>query len=107
VNDLTAITVNISNPAVMEDKEKSDLTSVAYRGSKLPSVPEDLVFTGAMYLDCGKRLWVLQAQDVWFRPMMSSVSQGYFVDILRIRKDGILSWYRHTGTVHATILCGR
>jgi len=36
-----------------------------------------------------------------------TVSQGYFVNLLRVRKSGILSRHRHTGPVHATVLRGR
>ena len=48
-----------------------------------------------------------QSEDVWFRPLLFSVSQGYFVNILRVRKSGILSRHRHAGPVHATVLRGR
>lgn len=37
----------------------------------------------------------------------TTVSQGYFVNLLRVRKSGILSRHRHTGPVHATVLRGR
>jgi hypothetical protein len=87
--------------------EKGDGTTEAYRGPKLPNVPEDLVVTGVLDLECDERLWVPQAKDVWFRPLCFNVSQGYFVNILRVRKSGILSRHRHTGPVHATVLRGR
>lgn len=91
----------------MTTREKGDLSAQPYRGDKLPSVPEDLVVTNALELDCDERLWVPQAKDVWFRPLCFNVSQGYFVNILRVRKSGILSRHRHTGPVHATVLRGR
>lgn len=46
-------------------------------------------------------------QDVWFRPLVFSVSHGYFVNLLRVRKSGILSRHRHTGPVQATTLKGK
>lgn len=58
-------------------------------------------------LDCDERFWVPQSKDVWFRPLLFSVSQGYFVNILKVRKSGILSRHRHAGPVHATVLRGR
>jgi 2,4'-dihydroxyacetophenone dioxygenase len=88
-------------------KEKGDNMATAYRGPKLPSVSEDIVVTDALNLQCDERLWVPQAPDVWFRPLCFNVSQGYFVNILRVRKNGILSRHRHTGPVHATVLRGR
>lgn len=38
---------------------------------------------------------------------MFHVSLGYSVNILRVRKSGILSRHRHAGPVHAAILRGR
>jgi len=50
---------------------------------------------------------VPQSKDVSFRPLILSASQGYFVNILRVRKSGILSRHRHAGPVHAITLKGR
>lgn len=36
-----------------------------------------------------------------------SVSHGYFVNLLRVRRSGTLSRHRHTGTVQATTIRGR
>lgn len=84
-----------------------DEAAVPYRGAPLPNVLEDLVQPGIMDLDCDERLWVPQSPGVWFRPICLSVSQGYFVNILRVRKSGILSRHRHAGPVHAIVLKGR
>lgn len=89
------------------EMEKGDQSTLAYRDPKLPNVAEDLVVLNVLDLGCDERLWVPQAPDVWFRPLCFNVSQGYFVNILRVRKSGILSRHRHTGPVHATILRGR
>jgi len=84
--------------------------AIAYRGERLPNVADDLIvpnilkFGDAMHDD--EKYWVPQAPGVWFRPMMFSVSQGYFVNLLRVRRSGILSRHRHTGPVHATTLKG-
>ncbi|KAI0141260.1 RmlC-like cupin domain-containing protein [Xylariaceae sp. FL1272] len=48
-----------------------------------------------------EKLWVPQAPNISFRPLIFSVSQGYFVNLLRVRRSGILSRHRHTGPVHA------
>jgi 2,4'-dihydroxyacetophenone dioxygenase len=70
------------------------------------TVPE-LVISDALDLACDERLWVPQAPDVSFRPLLLSVSQGYFVNLLRVRKTGLLSRHRHVAPVHAFPLKGR
>lgn len=77
-----------------------------YLGAPLYGVPEDLVVPGALDLDCDERLWVPQADGVWFRPLSFSTS-GSFVNLLRVRKAGVLSRHRHAGPVHAFVLRGR
>lgn len=57
--------------------------------------------------DADERLWVPQASDVSFRPLLLLMSQGHFVNLLRVRKTGILSRHRHAGPVHAMTLKGR
>jgi 2,4'-dihydroxyacetophenone dioxygenase len=82
--------------------------AVPYRGPKLFGVADDLVVAGALSIDDDdERLWVPQAPDVAFRPLLMSVSGGYFVNILRVRRSGILSRHRHPGPVHAMTLRGR
>ena len=88
-------------------KIDSGREALAYRGPPLPNVPEDLVVNDVLTLDCDEQLWVPQSDQVWFRPLLFSVSQGYFVNLLRVRKSGILSRHRHAGPVHATVLKGR
>ncbi len=54
-----------------------------------------------------ERLWVPQAPQVWFRPLCLNRSQGYWVNLLRVRKSGVLSRHRHPCAVHALVLKGR
>ncbi len=70
-----------------------------------PFAVPDLLVPNALAED--EREWVLQAPNVWFRPLMFNVTQGYFVNILRVRKTGVLSRHRHSGPVHAYVLKGR
>jgi hypothetical protein len=51
--------------------------------------------------------WVRQGDDVWFLPLTFGVTQGYYVNLLRVRKAGVLSCHRHLGAVHAHVLRGR
>jgi 2,4'-dihydroxyacetophenone dioxygenase len=82
--------------------------AVPYRGRQLPGVVENFVQLGALDLDgADERLWVPQAPNVSFRPLLLSVSHGYFVNLLRVRRSGILSRHRHPGPVHAFTLRGR
>ncbi|KAH6950931.1 RmlC-like cupin domain-containing protein [Fusarium avenaceum] len=80
---------------------------IAYQGPPLPNVADDLVVHNVVQLNFEEKLWVPQTKDVWFRPLLFNVSQGYFVNLLRVRKSGILSRHRHAGPVHATVLKGR
>jgi 2,4'-dihydroxyacetophenone dioxygenase len=48
-----------------------------------------------------------QAPGVSFRPLLFNTSHGYFVNILRVKRSGILSRHQHTGPVIAVTLRGR
>jgi 2,4'-dihydroxyacetophenone dioxygenase len=54
-----------------------------------------------------ERLWVPQGESIWFRPLCLSVSMGYWVNLLRVRKSGVLTRHRHPGPVHAYVIRGR
>lgn len=92
---------------VTSDDGTRNHEAVPYRGEQPFGMIDDLVVTGALDLADDKRFWVPQSEDVMFKPLVLSVSQGYFVNVLRVRKNGILSRHRHTGPVHATVLKGR
>lgn len=97
---MTATDATRSNP------ERDE--AIPYRGQPLPGVAQNFVQLGALDLDgADERLWVPQAPNVSFRPLLLSVSQGYFVNLLRVRRSGILSRHRHPGPVHAFTLRGR
>ncbi len=53
------------------------------------------------------RIWVPQAPNVWFRPLCLSASQGYWVNLLKVTRAGVLSRHRHTNPVHGYVLKGR
>jgi 2,4'-dihydroxyacetophenone dioxygenase len=89
--------------------EQDDSTSalVPFRGPQPAGMVADLVVPGALELDEDEHLWVPQSPGVAFRPLLLSVSQGYFVNLLRVRRNGVLSRHRHAGPVHAFTLRGR
>jgi len=80
---------------------------VAYERAQPFGMLADVFLPDAMELDAPGALWVPQAEGVWFRPLILNVSQGYYVNLLRVRKSGILSRHRHSGPVHAFVLRGR
>jgi len=59
-----------------------------------PAIPED------------ERLWVPQQENVWFRPLCLCASRGYWMNLLRVRKSGVLSRHRHPQPVHGFVLKG-
>jgi len=54
-----------------------------------------------------ERVWVPQAPDVWFRPLMLNTLQGQWCNLLRVRKSGVLSRHLHPSPVHGFVLKGR
>ncbi|KAK3204129.1 hypothetical protein GRF29_106g1830300 [Pseudopithomyces chartarum] len=89
------------------ENRSSEAQKVPYQGELLPNVSNDLVIPNTIQLAFDEDLWVPQSENVWFRPLLLNVTQGYFVNLLRVRKKGILSRHRHAGPVHATVLKGR
>src|SRR4051812_37010974 len=73
-----------------------------------PDMVADMVHPGALDLWLADdKLWVPQAENVWMKPLMLNAGQGYYINLLRVRKAGILSCHRHSGPVHAFVLKGR
>jgi quercetin dioxygenase-like cupin family protein len=78
---------------------------VAYRQPQPAEMAHDLVVSPVLPSD--ERIWVPQAPNVWFRPLCLSVSQGYWVNLLKVTRAGVLSRHRHTNPVHGYVLKGR
>lgn len=66
---------------------------------------EEIVVPSAIPED--ERIWVPQAPNVSFRPLCLNRSQGYWVNLLRVRKSGVLSRHRHPQQVHGMVLKGK
>lgn len=92
----------ISNPARTLDTEK-----VPYQRPQPTGMLADIVWASALDLESQEQHWVPQSADVSFRPLILCVSQGYYVNILRVRASGVLSRHRHSGPVHALTLRGK
>ena len=84
---------------------RPDRSKVPYQLPQPYGCMPELIVKGALDLD-GDDGWIAQAEGVDFKPLVFSASQGYFVNLLRVRKAGVLSRHRHAGTVHAFVLRG-
>lgn len=86
----------------------SDETDQARMPYQLPmpvDAGSDIVVPDAIPAD--ERVWVPQAENVWFRPLCLNVSQGYWVNLLKVTKSGVLSRHRHPCPVHGYVIKGR
>ena len=85
--------------------ESQDQPRVPYQLGMPPDARPEIIVNHAIPVD--ERLWVPQAENVWFRPLCLNVSQGYWVNLLRVRRSGVLSRHRHPNPVHGFVLQGR
>lgn len=70
-----------------------------------PDARPDIFFGNLTDIDAVR--WIPQADGVSFLPLCLGVTQGYYVNLLRVRKSGVLSCHKHFGAVHAVVLKGR
>jgi 2,4'-dihydroxyacetophenone dioxygenase len=54
-----------------------------------------------------ERVWVPQAENVWFRPLLFNTVSGGWCNLLRVRKSGVLSRHRHPMVVVGYVIKGR
>lgn len=85
--------------------QRDETPLVAYKHPMPKDALPDLVVPHAIPED--DRLWVRQAEHVDFRPLCLNATQGYWVNLLRVRKSGFLSRHRHPNAVHGLVLKGR
>lgn len=97
--------MSASAPAPRPETER-DESRIAYQLPQPAGMVPDIFVSGGIDLDGDERDWVPQSDDVSFKPLILNVSQGYYVNILRVRAAGILSRHRHSGPVHAFTLRG-
>ncbi len=76
-----------------------------YRHAMPKESPPELVIPSVIPSD--ERVWVPLEENVWFRPLCLSAAQGYWMNLLRVRKAGVLSRHRHPQPVHGYVLKGR
>lgn len=89
-------------------EQRDSAEPAGYAGAQAFGMLPDMVHTGVLtdWLQ-DDDLWVPQSEGVSLKPLMLNASQGYFVNLLRVRKSGVLSCHRHSGPVHAVVLRGR
>lgn len=92
--------VRLGAPESDEDQERTP-----YQLPPLPDLVPDLAVADLIPDD--ERVWVPQSASVSFRPMLFGVTQGFYVNLLRVRRAGVLSRHRHSGPVLAVVLKGR
>jgi 2,4'-dihydroxyacetophenone dioxygenase len=60
----------------------------------IPAIPDD------------ERVWVPQADNVWFRPLLLNTVTGSWCNLLRVRKSGVLSRHIHPSWVTGYVIKG-
>lgn len=75
----------------------------AIKGSTHVLAPHEIAVTA---IPEDERVWVPQAPNVWFRPLMLNTLQGQWCNLLRVRRAGVLSRHLHPSPVHGFVLKG-
>lgn len=53
-----------------------------------------------------ERVWVPQAPNIWFRPLLLDTVGGGWFNLLRVRRSGVLSRHRHPAPVFGYVIKG-
>ena len=85
---------------------RPDRARIPYQLAQPYGCMAEVIIKGALDPDVDEEDWIPQAEGVDFKPLVFSASQGYFVNLLRVRRSGVLSRHRHAGPVHAFVLRG-
>ncbi|MEV8366427.1 2,4'-dihydroxyacetophenone dioxygenase family protein [Streptomyces niveus] len=67
-------------------------------------VPEEIAVAA---LPDDDRIWVPQAPDVWFRPLMFNTVTGQWCNLLKVTASGVVSRHRHPGVVFGYVIKGK
>ena len=89
----------------MITQEETKNKNIPYQLSMPKDALSEIVLPSAIPDD--NRLWVKQAENVYFRPLCLNASQGYWMNLLKVTKSGVLSRHRHPNAVHGFVLKGR
>ena len=89
----------------MTSTEETQNTNIPYQLPMPENALPEIVIPSAIPDD--DKLWVKQAENVYFRPLCLNASQGYWMNLLKVTKSGVLSRHRHPNAVHGFVLKGR
>jgi quercetin dioxygenase-like cupin family protein len=98
-----ALPARREDPVPLETVEANP--RIPYQLPMPPDALADLVVNPAVPTD--EREWVPQADRVWFRPLCLNRSHGYWFNLLRVCRSGVLSRHRHPAPVHGFVIKGR
>ena len=90
----------------MNDVKAIENERVPYQLQMPKEALSEIVVPDALAKD-DDRMWIQQAQNVYFRPLCLNISQGYWMNLLKVTKSGVLSRHRHPNPVHGFVLKGR
>jgi 2,4'-dihydroxyacetophenone dioxygenase len=85
--------------------EADDNPRTPYQYPMPPEALPEIVVPNALS-ENDDRMWVQKADHVFFRPLCLNVSQGYWMNLLKVTKSGVLSRHRHPNAVHGFVLKG-
>ena len=77
-----------------DDMAKHSPLTISVPEIVLPALPDD------------ERLWVPQAPNIWFRPLMFDTVNGGWINLLKIKRSGILNRHLHPAPVYGFVLKG-
>ena len=89
----------------MISTQDSQNANIPYQLAMPQNALPEIVIPSAIPED--DKLWVKQAENVYFRPLCLNASQGYWMNLLKVTKSGVLSRHRHPNAVHGFVLKGR
>lgn len=85
-----------------------DMSAVPYQLPQPSYMSPDLILPNVLseWLK-DDNLWIPTTKFVSFKPLLLHASSGYYINLLRVRKSGVLSRHRHSGDVQALVIKGK
>ncbi len=71
--------------------------------TQLPGIQPEIAIAA---IPDDERVWVPQAPNVWFRPLLLNTVTGSWCNLLRVRKSGVLSRHIHPSWVTGYVIKG-
>ena len=95
----------MTNPNPMPVEASAEDRWTPYRHPQPKDSPPELIVPNVIPTD--ERVWVPVDDNVWFRPLLFCVTRGYWMNLLKVRRAGVLSRHRHPLPVHGYVLKGK